>query len=193
MGRRRVREGSSFLKKRSKRLLDGCRGSIRRRVPGRKRFLVFFQKRTPLVISPARAGAPAILRRAVATLRQTVVVLPGSRECLGEPQSHAGRESAEARVRQGITRCVPSGASMVLQTIQCAVTYVPGLECYPAPNLGSIETARSGITYKSAFPVHPPSGARAYWHAREPSAHPIRVPRRYGIASSPAQSVHWSN
>jgi hypothetical protein len=36
---------SSFLKKRSKKLLDGCRGSIRRRTPSGKSFLVLFFKK----------------------------------------------------------------------------------------------------------------------------------------------------
>jgi hypothetical protein len=40
-----VKEKSSFLKKRSKRLLRGCRGSIRQRTPREKSFLVLFFKK----------------------------------------------------------------------------------------------------------------------------------------------------
>jgi hypothetical protein len=45
------KEESSFLKKRSKRLLRGCRGSIRRRTPSRKSFLVLFFKKERLAFS----------------------------------------------------------------------------------------------------------------------------------------------
>jgi hypothetical protein len=48
----------SFLKKRSKKLLDGCRGSIRQRTQGKKFFGSFFQKRTASLPSNAlRPGA----------------------------------------------------------------------------------------------------------------------------------------